>query len=386
MNEPGLRVLVVLGNAALNGQERGNIEVFRALKDVGVDALFVTHRTWGHQQIQPALDGLGLRWDAIEYARHFTKRTPLAGWVRNLRKMAAGSWAFWRIAQRYRPTHVHVANPHYFLAVLPALMLMRAPVVYRLGDEPTQHHALYRLLWRRFILPRVSRFVCVSEYVRARLIESGAVPERTRVIYSHPPERPAPAQPLCLDPFDGYTVAYVGQMAAHKGVDVLVEAAIQLCREREDVRFLLAGALRRNDPFALGLFAHVKKAGLGDRIRFLGYVEDVPGLLAQVDLHVLPSVWEEPMANVLVEAKRAGVPSVVFASGGLPELVEDGRDGWVCTERTATALRAGIEHALALGQEELAEAGEAARASLARRGITREAYAHAWKRVFEEAR
>src|SRR5690606_24654106 len=279
------------------------------------------------------------RWTTLPYARHFTKRTTTTGWLRNLGQVMRGARAFQRIARTYRPTHIHVANPHYFLSVLPALLLTRTPVVYRLGDAPTEHHAFYRILWRRFVIPRVSAFVCVSEYVRERLLATGCPPEKARVIYSHPPARPDGAAALDLGSFVGRTVLYVGQVAPHKGVDLLVEAAISLCEERDDVRFLLAGLVVRQNTFALGLIGKVQAAGLSDRIRFLGYVEDVPGLLAAADVHVCPSVCAEALSNTVVEAKQAAVPSAVFASGGLPELVEDGVDGWVCEAKTAEGLR-----------------------------------------------
>ncbi len=379
---PAPRVLVALGNAALNGQERGNIEALYAAKEVGVDALFVTHAAWGHRHLQPALDRLGLRWTALDYARHFTKQLSPLGWVRNVGRLLAASWGFWRIARRYRPTHVHAANPHYVLSVLPALLLMRTPLVYRLGDVPTQHHALYRRLWRWFIIPRAERFVCVSAYVRDRLVELGAPAEKTQVLYSYPPERPA-AEPLePPEPFAGTTVVYVGQIAKHKGVDLLVEAAVALCRARDDVRFLLAGAMARTNPFALALFGRVQAAGLGDRIRFLGYVEDVPGVLASAAVHVMPSVCEEALGNALVEAKQAGVPSVIFPSGGMPELVEHGRDGVVCRARTAEALREGIGELMDAEPERLAAMAMAARDSLGRLGITKHAFAEAWGTVY----
>ena len=383
--EGGPRVLVVLGNVALNGQERGNIEVFYATKGVGVDALFVTHSDWGHHAIQPLLDRLGLAWTTVGYARHFTKRLSLRGWAENLGRLLKASRGFWKIARRYRPTHVHVANPHYFLSVLPALLLTRTPVIYRLGDEPTQHHALYRVLWRWFIVPRVQTLVCVSEYVREKAIEAGVPPRKARVIYSYPPERPgaSPAEGVApLEAFEGRTVVFVGQMARHKGVDLLVEVAVALCRSRDDVRFFIAGSISQRNAFALALAGKVKALGLGDRVRFLGYVNDVPGLLAQADLHVCPSVWEEPLSNTLVEAKQAGVPSVIFPSGGLPELVEHGRDGFVCEARTSEALKEGIEHFLDAEAGALREAGEAARASLERLGITKEAFAEAWLDVY----
>ena len=79
---------------------------------------------------------------------------------------------------------------------------------------------------------------------------------------------------------------------------------------------------------------------------------------------------------------QAGVPSVIFPSGGLPELVAHGRDGFVCRARTAVALREGIEYYLDAEADALREAGAAARASLERLGITKDAFAEAWLDVY----
>ena len=375
------RVLVVLGNLALNGQERGNIEVFNAVKAVGVEALFVTHREWGHYHIQPFLDRLGINWTTLGYARHFTKNMGLRRWGQNLGRLVTGSWAFWRTVRSYRPTHIHVANPHYYLCVLPALLMTRTPVVYRLGDEPTQHHLLYRALWRWCIVPRVQTFVCVSEHIRAKAIESGVPRGKTEVIYTHPATRPA-SEPLELPDFDGRTVTYIGQIAPHKGVGVLIDAALKVCRERDDVRFLIAGAVSRSNPFALALFAKVQAAGFAERVRFLGYVQDVPGLLAASDLHVCPSVGPEALSNTVVEAKQAGVPSVVSASGGLPELITQDVDGWVCDPITPETLRNAIAHFLGLSDKALEAAGQEARSSMSRLGITTEAFITHWAEVY----
>jgi glycosyltransferase involved in cell wall biosynthesis len=227
----------------------------------------------------------------------------------------------------------------------------------------------------------VQSFVCVSEYVRESAIDAGTPAERTRVIYSHPPERPA-SEAAPLDSFDGRTVVFVGQIAPHKGVDVLVNVAIALCQQRDDVRFLIAGRIARQNLFGVGLHGKVQALGLGERIQFLGYVEDVPGLLAAADVHVCPSVWEEPLSNTVVEAKQAGTASVVFPSGGLPEIVEHERDGFVCRARTAEALTEGITFYLDADADAVRAAGDAARASLERLGITREAFAEAWLSVY----
>ena len=377
------RVLVVFGNIPLLGHERGNIQVFNALKARGVDALFVTHKEYGHEVIQPELDRLGHRWDVATYPRLFSRGMGLRTWAQRLQSFAEGVVEFWRIGRAYEPTHVHVGNVMHFLTLLPAIKLLGVPVVYRLGDAPQRHRSLFRFLWRRVVVPNVAQFVCVSEYIRGLLLDVGAPPEKVRVIYSYPSQRPADLAPAPIAPFEGRTVLYMGQITEDKGVDLLVEAAVALCRERDDVRFLLAGDYSWQNPFAEALIQRVEDLGLTERIRFLGYVEDVPGLLAAADLHVCPSVCEEALSNTVPEAKQVGVPSAVFASGGLPELIAHGEDGWVCEGKTAESLEGGIGWFLDLPDVEAEAMGEAARASMERLGITEDAFADQWVEVYD---
>ena len=383
------RVVVTLGGIPLWGQERGNIQVFHALKDVGVDALFVTHHSYGHESIQPALDGLGLRWTTAYYPGRWIKGKGVRWLAKRFNESIRSNREFYRKARAYRPTHVHTMNWRYAVDFLPAYKLLGVPVVYRVGDKPERHRKIFEFAWRRLISPNVNQFIAISNFVRDQLIEAGVPEGKIRVIYSYPPERPPrdgtdlPSD--VVDPYGGKTVVYVGQVTESKGVDLLVEVALALCRERDDVRVLLAGDYSWRNPFADALIALVDAEGLSDRIRFLGSVQDVPGLLSVADVHVAPSVVEEALGNVVIEAKQVGVPSVVFPSGGLPELaVEQGLDVFVCTAKTASALADGLRHYLDLPADDHAEAVHAARASLGTLGITREAFTQAWADVYAQ--
>ncbi|MEO0560127.1 MAG: glycosyltransferase family 4 protein [Bacteroidota bacterium] len=390
------RVLVALGNLALNGQERGNIEVYRALHRDGVQACFATHTAWGDRAIQPYLDTLGLAWAPVPYARHFTKRLGVRGALRNLKQVRAASQAFAEIAGSFRPTHIHLANPHYALNVLPVLRATGAAVIYRMGDAPTLHHAVYRQLWQRGIVPRVDRFVCNSEYVRVTALASGVPEEKTTVILSTPPRRSEIARSDLPDdlraervgeaaPFAGHTVVYMGQLSEHKGVGALVDAAIAMCRQRDEVRFLLAGIPPGGSGHASAWVKRVLVSGFGDRIRFLGYIEDIPGLLELADVHTAPSLWEEPLANTVLEAKRAGVPTVLFPSGGLPELVvEQGQDAYLCPDKSSDALATGLAHYLDMDTDALASAGSAAARSLGHLGCDEATFRASWLRVLAD--
>ena len=131
-----------------------------------------------------------------------------------------------------------------------------------------------------------------------------------------------------------------------------------------------------------------KRAGLADlagRVHFLGWREDVPALLATAAVHCCPSLPEqrEGFGIVNLEAKAAGIPSVVFPTGALPELISHRENGWVCAEVSADALAEGIEYFLACPAR-LTSAGRSARESVERFG--KERFADTWWSVINTCR
>lgn len=378
------RVLVLLGNAGLNGQERGNIQVFDALKNQGVESLFVTHQQWGHSLIEPALAQRDLKWVRLDYARHFRKGKRATDWPGNILRILRGSASLLRIIRQFAPTHIHVANPHYYLAVLPALLQTNIPIIYRLGDAPTVHHKFYVWLWRYGIIRRVDHFVCISQFVRQRLLGLGACSNETTVIYNYPPDRPAPAQPFSMDFGGTQVIVFVGQLIPDKGLHLFVDAAIQMCRIRNDVTFVVAGRLYDRNHFARRLIVSIIKAGLQHRIRFVGHVEDIQGLFGHSHIHVCPSLCDDAAPNVVMEAKRSGVPSIVFARGGLPEQVLDPSEGRVCKAETTEELVRTIVEILDANAADLVQLRQRSRHSINRLQATKEAYVTKWLSVYDD--
>ena len=113
---------------------------------------------------------------------------------------------------------------------------------------------------------------------------------------------------------------------------------------------------------------------------FLGYVENVFPFLRRSDLHVCPSVSSEGLSHVVGEAKLCGKPSVVFPTGGLPELVEHRIDGYICKDCTVESLIEGLRYFLA-DEAGRRIAGLAASRSLEERfGLDR--FRRQWTEVF----
>ena len=146
------------------------------------------------------------------------------------------------------------------------------------------------------------------------------------------------------DPFSGIgrpRVLFVGRLAPQKGVRTLIEAAGAL--RTPGIQVLLVG----DGPEQARLESEVGTSGLGHRVHFLGFVhhDTVPAALAHADLLVLPSLYEE-LGTVLLEAMWSNLPIVASRTGGIPDVVSDGKTGLLVPPGEPRALAGAIDRVL----------------------------------------
>lgn len=381
----GVRVLVLFGGSELFGQERANIEVFQVLAKLGLKARFVISSRWGNAQIRPELEKrgfevttapFGFHWGRYLFGRYFYY------FFRNLSGLLITSWRVWREAHRWQATHLYAPNWAHYTYAAPGMMLLGLPLVFRAGDELPQQTWFHRWICRR-LFHRVRKLVCNAEFLRSRMIRAGLSAEKVCVIYNHPPRRLEASRISAPEiPPEAVVILYVGQIAEHKGVSLLIEAAIRLLQAKRNCVLWLAGDSIWGEKLREVLEARVREAGYAERVRFLRYVPEVSGLFQKADIHVCPSLGNEASPNVIFEAKQEGVPSVVFASGGIPELINHGVNGYICSEKTVEALQQGIMWFLDR-PEERQRAGAAARRSL-EDSFGEERFTRQWAGIFSE--
>jgi glycosyltransferase involved in cell wall biosynthesis len=125
---------------------------------------------------------------------------------------------------------------------------------------------------------------------------------------------------------DRCVAAIFGRLARWKGQHVLIEAAA--LRPNLEV-WIVGDALFTSDDrdYAEGLRRQAAEAKVADRVRFLGFRDDVPALMRATDVVVSCSTAAEPFGRVLVEAMRAGRPVIATALGGPLEIVDPGKTG-----------------------------------------------------------
>ncbi len=269
--------------------------------------------------------------------------------------------ALWRLAQLLRRERVAVLHAHCFdpswLGLI-AAHLAGVPFVFT--RHHSDHHIRINKHWHTRVdgwcARRADHVIAVSQITRQIMIEVEGVPaEQITVVYNglEPVNEPPPEsvarvrhelnltdEPVCL---------MVARLHEEKGHRYLFEAIPQINASCGRVTFLLAGA----GPQRELLEDEVRARGLQDVVRFLGRRDDVPELIALSSLVVLPSLAES-FGFAALEAMSLGKPVVAAATGGLPEVVSDGKTGLIVPQKDARALADAI--CRVLQDDELARA------------------------------
>jgi glycosyltransferase involved in cell wall biosynthesis len=166
---------------------------------------------------------------------------------------------------------------------------------------------------------------------------------------------------------DRLLLGVVAQISPWKGQDTAVEALRLLVADGIDAHLLLVGSAKfrsratrfDNDAYVERLRRRIGEAGLEERVSWLGEREDVPELMRALDVLLLPS-HEEPFGRALIEAMALGVPVLATSVGGPPEILEDGREGYLLPPLQAPAWAKAIRE-LAESPERGREMGRAGR-------------------------
>jgi glycosyltransferase involved in cell wall biosynthesis len=134
-----------------------------------------------------------------------------------------------------------------------------------------------------------------------------------------------------------------------KGVRCLIEAMPEVLRQVPDARLLVLGEGALYDE----LQASVRSHGLQEQVRLMGHVahEQVPGYLAMCDWLVAPSVVDatgrtEGLGLALLEAFASGRPAIASRVGGIPDVLQDGVNGYLARPGDAASLARQIVRAI----------------------------------------
>jgi glycosyltransferase involved in cell wall biosynthesis len=135
---------------------------------------------------------------------------------------------------------------------------------------------------------------------------------------------------------DETIILFVGRLDLVKGVEYLISAAKTLISKYDNVKFLVVGDGSLKEKY-------VKKTkNLAEKINFLGFRTDIPEIMNLANVFVLTSL-SEGACNVVLEACSSGLPVVATSVGEVPQIIVDGKTGFLIKPKDVNALIYSIE-------------------------------------------
>lgn len=254
--------------------------------------------------------------------------------------------------RKYNIIHVHLFPADIF-AALASLFLPKDIVWIFTEHVDYNRRRSYKFckILDGFTYSRYSKIICVSKQVEfASLNWVPSNKEKTKVISNAIPI------PKFLNscPVKTYDILFVGRLTKQKGVEILLKA-IKILKNEYSRNLKIAivgeGELKEN------LNNLTVELGVNKEVKFLGVRKDIKELMASSKIFVLPSRWEG-FGIVIIEAMSNMLPIIATSVGGIPEIIENGKDGILIPPENPKALTRAIDSLLENGKlrEKLSQA------------------------------
>jgi L-malate glycosyltransferase len=256
-------------------------------------------------------------------------------------------WNQIRFANHLRKRKIDIVHAYGFhsnvFAMPPARLAGAAAVLASIRDTGEHLTPMQRRV-EKLYCRMADCVVTNAEAVRKRLTNEGYDAKKIVVIhngielarYARKPAEFGLHRELGV-PLHTPLVAVFARLNELKGIEYFLRAVAGLIERFKNVRFLIVG----DGASRVELEKYAEQLGLGKHVVFLGFRLDVPTLLSEISLSVLPTL-SEGLSNSLLEAMAASVPVVATRVGGNPEVVQGGITGLLVPPRDAEALARAI--------------------------------------------
>lgn len=217
--------------------------------------------------------------------------------------------------------HAHYALPQGLLGVL-LKKAKRVPLVITLhgSDVTILGKKIITRPLLKFVLKHADAIIAVSEFLKREVAALGIPGARIKVVYGgvSVPDKNSKNDEFELE---GTVVTFIGSLVPQKGADIAVKAFAEVKSRVAHTKLVVVGSGKERK----NLESIASSLKLED-VHFLGTRKNLKNILEKSSVLVLPS-REEGFGLTLLEAMSCGVPVVASNAGGIPEIVQHGRNG-----------------------------------------------------------
>ena len=347
-NMPGMReraVLFLIVGVEPFGSERATLHVARSLRSAGCKVRCVLeHREDRQNHLGEMVTTLGIDVVFAKMAPHISRTYFLTDrqYRRSLfANLCKGNATIFKEIRSGRWDAVVFNKPSVFPYAILSFLAYGNRMTFRVGDLPPVG-SWYQTMEFKLANWLCGQSVAISNFVADSMVKLGVAKGKIEVIHNVP-TRSRCTVPSAFPMRRKHQFVFVGQLTEKKGIGVLIEAVLGL--NRSDVGLWVVGGSEFGKPYVEGL-RQLTEAHENSGIEFIGSVPDPSWYYAHADYHVVPSQYDEPLGNVVQEARECFCPSIVSPKGGLTELVSHLQTGIILSGRELTYVQHGLLEAI----------------------------------------
>jgi glycosyltransferase involved in cell wall biosynthesis len=321
----------------MGGMEEHILKLARGLRERGHPVVLICPQVEAIARLREACLAEGVE------VRALPERLGPLGAIRRVRELSA-----LLLPHRDGVLHLHLTGPYGGEAATLAGKLARCAAIVRTEHQPPELPPSGFQRWRMRMKDRaLAAVLCVSRQNMEHFTRDlGRDPAKFAVV--HNCIDLARFDPVVVDasqaraalgmPADAAVVGMVARLAEErKGAALFLEMAARVADQRPQARFVIVG----DGPLRQGLESRAAELGVASRLLFLGERQDIPELLAALDIVVMPSFWEGGPYTV-IEAMAMERPVVTTNVGMVPDVVRSGEHALVVEPGDAVALATNV--------------------------------------------
>jgi len=260
--------------------------------------------------------------------------------------------------------HTHRGKEHW-LSALTVLTLKNKPKIIRTRHviTPIKQHIFNKWLFGT----ATDAIICTSKKIYERAKKTGLIKDENKIkvvyggvdINKFSPKREKlvpdifnlgleehqeePTSYFRLNhhiPQSAILIGLVGRLQKIKGQEVFLNAAKIISENFSNTHFLIAGKGKEEKGKNLKNLAN--ELSISDKITFLGYIDEVEEVIANLDIGVIASIGSEGSSRIAMEYMASGLPIVATNVGGIPEILSNGKYGILVESNSPKALAEGV--------------------------------------------
>ena len=253
------------------------------------------------------------------------------------KKTKLGISTIWKIYKYLKKEKIQIVHTHLFAGDTwgrIAAVLARTSVIISTEHSVNFNEGIIKRLVKKFLSYFTDKIVAISKTVKENSQKRDWInPKKIDVIYNGINLEKFSLPPLTPLRLGGETVGaniilgFVARLEKEKGAEYLIKAMsttegslLQNIQRDIELKILGDGTQRKN------LETMSEQFGLKDKIEFLGFKNNPANFYQEIDILIIPSLWEG-LSITALEAMASGVPIIASNTGGLKEIIEDGKSG-----------------------------------------------------------